>query len=269
MQSTRRSFLASAVAAAPLFAKSANVPFHLGVATYSLRKLSRSDAIAAIKKMGVTHVSVKEYHLRYNSTPEELASGRKEFEAAGLKIMSGGNIDLKGDEAKIRAMFDYAKGAGMPMIVCAPSQATIPAVEKMVKEYNIRVAIHNHGPEDKFFPDPQSVLEAIKGRDPRMGLCVDIGHTARTGRDVVESIRLAGKRLFDLHVKDLKDLKDKAAQVAVGEGAMPMKEIFATLKKMNFRGGCMLEYEINADNPVPGMIQSFDHMRKLLAEMPS
>ncbi len=114
MQSTRRSFLASAVAAAPLFAKSANVPFHLGVATYSLRKLSRSDAIAAIKKMGVTHVSVKEYHLRYNSTPEELASGRKEFEAAGLKIMSGGNIDLKGDEAKIRAMFDYAKGAGMP-----------------------------------------------------------------------------------------------------------------------------------------------------------
>ena len=102
-----------------------------------------------------------------------------------------------------------------------------------------------------------------------MGLCVDIGHTARTGRDVVESIRLTGKRLFDLHVKDLKDLKDKSAQVAVGEGAMPMKEIFVALKRMNFRGGCMLEYEINADNPVPGMIKSFDHMRKVLAEMAS
>jgi len=198
-------------------------------------------------------------------TPEELAAGRKEFEAAGLKILSGGNIDLKGDEAKIRAMFEYAKAAGMPMIVCAPSQATIPTVEKMVKEYNIRVAIHNHGPEDKFFPSPQSVLEAVDGRDPRMGLCIDIGHTARTGVDVVESLRLAGKRLFDLHVKDLKDLKVSKSQCIVGEGAMPMREIFTTLKKMNFKGGCMLEYEIDADNPVPGMVKSFANMRKLLA----
>jgi len=261
---SRRSFLASALAA-PWVANAANVPFQLGVATYSLRKLSRTDAIAAIKRMGVTAVSVKEYHLRYDSTPEELAAGRKEFEAAGLKILSGGNIDLKGDEAKIRAMFEYAKAAGMPMIVCAPSQQTIPTVERMVKEYDIRVAIHNHGPEDKFFPSPQSVLEAVKGRDARMGLCIDIGHTARTGVDVVESLRLAGKRLFDLHVKDLKDLKVSKSQCIVGEGAMPMREIFTALKKMNFKGGCMLEYEIDADNPVPGMIKSFANMRKLLA----
>jgi sugar phosphate isomerase/epimerase len=262
----RRTFLACA-AAAPLLSKTAKAPFELGVATYSLRKLSRRDAIAAIQKMGVTAVSVKEYHLRYDSTPEELAAGRKEFAAAGLKILSGGNIDLKGDEGKIRAMFEYARGAGMPMMVCAPSQATVPVVERMVKEYNIRVAIHNHGPEDKFFPTPQSVLEAIEGRDARMGLCIDIGHTTRTGVDVVESLRLAGKRLFDLHVKDLKDLKVKESQCIVGEGAMPMREIFATLKKMNYRGGCMLEYEIDADNPVPGMMRSFENMRRILGEV--
>jgi sugar phosphate isomerase/epimerase len=265
----RRSFLASAALAAPIFAKGSQAPFVLGVATYSLRKLSRADAIAAIRKMDVHHVSIKEYHLPYVSTPEQIAAGRKEFESAGLKILSGGNIDLKGDEAKIRKMFEYAKAAGMPTIVCAPSQETIPTVEKMVKEFNIRVAIHNHGPEDKFFPTPASVLEAVKGRDPRMGLCIDIGHTVRTGADVVQSIKDAGNRLFDMHVKDLKNLKDKDSQCAVGEGAMPMREIFATLKKLKYRGGCMLEYEINADNPVPGMITSFANMRKMLAEMPS
>lgn len=264
----RRAFLASA-AAAPLFGKAATVPFKLGVATYSLRKFSRTDAIAAIKKMDVHYVSIKEYHLLYKSTPEELAAGRKEFEAAGLKILSGGNIGLTGDEPTIRKMFEYAKGAGMTTIVCAPSHETIPVVERMVKEFNIRTAIHNHGPEDKHFPTPQSVLEALKGRDARMGLCIDIGHTSRTGVDVVESIKLAGNKLFDMHVKDLKDPKGKASQCIVGEGSLPMREIFATLKKMNYKGGCMLEYEIEADNPVAGMIKSFDNMRKIIATLAS
>jgi sugar phosphate isomerase/epimerase len=105
--------------------------------------------------------------------------------------------------------------------------------------------------------------------DPRMGLCIDIGHTARTGVDVVESIALAGSRLLDMHVKDLKDLMGKDSQCAVGEGAMPMKKIFAQLMKMNFTGGVMLEYEINADNPVPGMKKSFDYMRQVLRELQS
>lgn len=264
---TRRTFLASA-AIAP-FASAAKVPFVLGVASYSLRKLSRADAIKAIQKLDVHHLSVKEYHLKYTSSPEEIDAAKKEFAAAKIKIASGGNIDLKGDDATLRKMFEYAKAAGMPMMVCAPSAATLPKVEKLVKEFNIRTAIHNHGPEDKHFPTPQSVLDAVKNMDPRMGLCIDIGHTVRTGADVVESIRVAGQagRLFDLHVKDLKDLKDSKSQVAVGEGAMPIKEVFQALKKMNFKGGAMLEYEINADNPVPGMEASFAHMRKVLAEI--
>jgi sugar phosphate isomerase/epimerase len=265
--STRRDFLAAALAAPAFAAKGDKVkaPFKLGVATYSLRKLSRADAIAGIKKMGVQYVSIKEFHLRYTSTPEELAAGAKEFRDAGITILSGGNIGLsESGEAKLRRYFDYAKGAGMPMMVCAPTHETLPIVHKLVKEYNIKAAIHNHGPEDRHFPSPQSVLEAIKGFDPRVGLCIDIGHTARTGVDVVDSIKLAGTRLLDMHVKDLKDLKDKDSQCAVGEGAMPMREIFATLKKMNYRGGCMLEYEIKPDDPVPGMIQSFAYMRKLL-----
>jgi sugar phosphate isomerase/epimerase len=181
--------------------------------------------------------------------------------------LSGGNIDLKGDDATLRKMFEYAKAAGMPMMVCAPSHETLPKVEKLAQEFNIRLAIHNHGPEDKHFPSPQSVLDAVKSMDKRIGLCIDIGHTARTGADVVESINVAAKagRLFDLHLKDLADLKVSKSQCAVGEGKMPMKEIFAALKKNNYKGGAMLEYEIEPNNPLPGMMKSFENMRRMLA----
>ena len=273
---TRRSFLAATAAASAtvpgLFA-AGKVPFKLGVATYSLRKFSRPDAIAIIKRLGIEYVSVKEFHLKYTSTPEEIAAARKEFAAAGLKILSGGNISLADkDPANLRKMFEYAKACGMPMMVCAPTHETLPIVHGLAKEYKIKLAIHNHGPEDKHFPSPQSVLDAIKGYDPLVGLCIDVGHTARTGVDVVESIKLAGPRLLDMHFKDLREFKgDKArdTQVAVGEGIMPIKEIFAQLKAMNYKGGCMLEYEINADNPEAGMAKSFEYMRQVIATLPS
>jgi sugar phosphate isomerase/epimerase len=264
----RRTFL-SATAALAAFRGSpamgrAPDDLKLGVASYSLRKFSRAKAIEMIKQLDTPYVSIKSFHLPYESTPAEIAAGRKEFEDAGLKILSGGNIDLK-KPAELRAMFEYAKMAGMPMMVCAPSHATLSQVEKLVKEYNIKTAIHNHGPEDKEFPSPQSVLKAIKGMDPRVGLCIDVGHTARTGVDVVESIREAGPRLLDMHIKDLRNPRDKASQCAVGDGALPIVAIFKELEKMKYQGGVMLEYEIHADNPLPGMIKSFAYMRGVLA----
>jgi sugar phosphate isomerase/epimerase len=267
---TRRTFLASALAAPVLAAgKFKKDPLKLGVASYSLRELPRKDAIAAIVQLETQYVSIKEYHLRYKSTPEELAAGVKEFKDAGLTILSGGNIDLKGDDATLRKMFEYAKAATMPVMVCAPSHETLSKVEKLAQEFNIKLAIHNHGPEDKHFPSPQSVLDAIKGMDKRVGMCIDIGHTARTGADVVESIDTAIKagRLFDLHLKDLTDMKVSKSQCIVGEGKMPIKEIFQTLKKHKYAGGAMLEYEIEAKNPVPGMVKSFENMRRIMSQI--
>ncbi len=267
---TRRSFLATTAAAASATPSllAAKVPFKLGVATYSLRKKSRAEAIAIINKLGIEYVSIKDMHLPFTSTPAEIAAARKEFAAAGLKILSGGNIGLTDkDPAELRKLFEYAKACGTPMIVCAPNHETLPTVHKLAKEYKLRLAIHNHGPEDKEFPTPQSVLEAIKGFDPLVGLCIDIGHTARAGADLVESIKLAGSRLHDMHFKDLKEFKGPKAGntlAAVGEGIMPIKEIFTQLKAMNYRGGCMLEYEIHPDDPAPGMAKSFAYMRKVI-----
>ena len=240
--------------------------FKLGVASYSLREYSRALAIKCIQELRTPYVSVKEFHLPYRSSPEELESGRKEFARAGLTIVSGGNISFaKDDPDDVRRYFEYARMCGMPMMVCAPTHTNLRTIEKFVREYNIRIAIHNHGPEDKQFPTPQSVLAVVRDMDPRCGLCMDVGHSARAGANVVESIAEAGSRLFDMHIKDLRTFEPHAVQCDVGEGIMPIVGIFQQLHKIGYQGCVNLEYEINGDNPLPGMQISFSYMRGVLA----
>jgi sugar phosphate isomerase/epimerase len=200
-----------------------------------------------------------------------VAAAAKEFTDAGLKITSGGNVDMSKDTTieQLRKHFEYAKNAGIPMMVCAPTHDNMKMVETLVKEYSIRIAIHNHGPEDKHFPTPQSVLEVVRKLDDRCGLCMDVGHSARTGIDVVKTIADAGSRLMDMHVKDLSDLSKKESQCDVGDGDMPIPGIFKQLKKMNYQGCVNLEYEINAKDPMPGIQRSFSYMRGVLAGLAS
>lgn len=272
--STRRSFFGATAAAFAAsrsgFSATTSDPgdIRLGVASYSFREFQRHLAIEGVKKLNIPYINIKDVHLPLNSTPEEIAKARKDFDKAGLTIVGGGNVSFQhNDEADIKSKFEYAKLAGMPLIVCAPTHETLPKMEKYVKEYNIKIAVHNHGPEDKHFPTPKSVLDAVKDMDPRCGLCMDCGHTARTGVDVVEWIRIAGPRLLDMHIKDLKNFTSKDSQVAVGDGMMPIPAIFKELKRMNYQGYVNLEYEINADDPLPGMQKSFAYMRGVLAGM--
>lgn len=273
---TRRGFLTSAVAGAGIAGavQAANgqapgqdsLDIKLGVASYSLREFQRGLAIKTIQQLKVSNVSVKEYHLPYRSTPEELREGAMEFGKAGIRIVGGGVVYMtQDDDNDIRRYFDYAKHCGMPLMAIGPTAKTLPRIERFVKEYNIQVAIHNHGPEDEHFPSPEVALKAIKDMDPRVGVCIDVGHTVRTGTNPVDSIRAAGDRLLDMHIKDLRDPKDSNSQVPVGEGALPILEIFKQLKAMKYQGSVNLEYEIDADNPLLGMAKSFSFMRGVLA----
>lgn len=246
--------------------EAAPLGFRIGVATYSLREFQRGLAIRMIKQLGVTEVSVKDFHLPYTSTPAEISKAVSDFTKAGLTIVSGGNTDLKSSNpAELRPYFVYAKACGMPMLVAAPLHENLGAIEKLAKEFDIKIAIHTHGPEDKNFPTPKVVLDAVKGMDPRMGLCMDVGHSMRGGADVVQEIANAGPRLLDMHFKDLKDGKVKESQCDVGDGVMPVVEIFKQLRKVGYRGSVNLEYEINEDNPVPGMLHSFGYMKGVVA----
>lgn len=269
---SRRTFLtasAAMLAASRLeFGATADDPreFKIGVASYSLRKFSRAQAIPMLKQMNVRWVNIKDFHLPLNSTPEEIKTARKEFDDAGLILEGCGNVTFnKTDDDDIRSKFEYAKLAGFPLIVCAPTHETLPRMEKFVKEYNIKIAVHNHGPEDKHFPTPQSVLDVVKNMDPRCGLCIDIGHTSRTGVDIVESIRQAGPRLHSMHVKDLSSTTAKESQCDIGDGILPFVAIFKQLHKMNYTGGVMLEYEIHETDPMMGMQKSLAFERGLMA----
>lgn len=272
---SRRSMLSSLVAAGGFVITSkgsaqeyrmGGADFKLGIASYSFRKFPREQAIQMSKELGTPYLNIKDFHLALNSTPEQIDAAKKEFQDAGIILVGCGNVSFaKDDPADIRAKFEYAKRAGFPLIVCAPTAVTLPKLEPYVKEYDIKIAVHNHGPEDKHFPTPQSVLAIVKNMDPRCGLCIDVGHTSRTGVDVVESIAEAGPRLLDMHIKDLADPRAKDTQVAVGEGKIPIPQIFLQLIKMKYSGCVNLEYEINETDPLPGMQKSFAYMRGVLA----
>lgn len=241
-------------------------PLKLGVASYSLRQFPRAAAIEMIRALRTPYVNIKSVHLPYTLSAADVATARREFEAAGLTIVGGGTITFERDtDDEVGKYFAYAKGAGMRLIVATAAPTILPRIERFARRFDIAVAIHNHGPEDPHYPSPYDVLRYVKGMDPRMGLCVDIGHTARAGTDVVKALADAGPRVLDLHIKDLRDLKVRDSQTIVGEGAMPITDIFRQLIAMRYAGYANLEYEIDANDPLPGMKQSFAHMRGVLA----
>jgi sugar phosphate isomerase/epimerase len=242
-------------------------PIRLGVASYSFRKFGIPDVIKFMKELNTPYLNVKEMHLPMTNAAE-VKQVSDEYRAASIRLTAAGAIYfLKDADDDMRQKFEYCKIAGIPLIVAGPTPETLPRLEKFAKEYDIKIAIHNHGPEDKYFPSPLDALKAVKNMDPRMGLCIDVGHAARAGTDVPSAIGAAGPRLFDVHMKDLTNASGKWVQVAVGDGELPVARIFSALIAIKYPGYVDLEYEIHEDDPMPGMIKSLAYMRGVLAGM--
>jgi sugar phosphate isomerase/epimerase len=242
----------------------------VGVATYTLRELPIEEAIKGVHRVGLKYVSIKNVknHIDLSHSSEERKQRAKMFRDAGLVPLSVGNVSMRTGEADIRKAFEYARDIDVPTIVCAPSLEAIPFLDKMVKEFNIRLAIHNHGPEDKgFFPSPYDVMRAVEKFDERIGLCIDVGHTARAGVDPAESILKCQERLYDLHMKDISALGNKNTPIEGGRGILDSKSILAALLKIKYRGLVGFEYEKDGKDPVPGLAESVGYIKGLLAAM--
>ncbi len=237
----------------------------MGMASYSLRKFTLEQAIAMTKEAGVKYISLKEVHLPLKSTPEERREARGKIEAAGLALLSGGVIYIKDDEAEVRNIFEYAKDAGMPTIVCSPEPVALDTVERMAKAYDILVAIHNHGPGDKKYPSPLDVLNLVRSRDSRMGICIDVGHTVRLGEDPAAAIRQCAPRLHDFHMKDETQAAAKGAPTEVGRGVIDIVAVLNALVNMGYSHHVGLEYEAHENAPMPGIVESFAYIRGALA----
>jgi len=278
---SRRDFVRSAALVAGTFASATDLlaltlgspaaddasPIRFGVASYTFRNFTRAQLIAHLKQLNVLALNCKDVKDHLPIDAQQEAAALADYAAAGITLHAAGTIYFPKDEdADIRAKFEYCKRAGIGVIVAGdPAPETLPRIEKFVKEYDIRFAIHNHGPEDKIWHSPLDVLKAVKGMDPRIGCCIDVGHTVRAGTDVVQAIREAGPRLHNVHIKDLTNFTEKESQVAVGEGMMPVRKIFEALIAQKYKGFVDLEYEIHPDDPMPGIIASFAYMRGVLA----
>ncbi len=273
---TRRAFMESAAALAASGAlapsTSAAAPpagrtLTLGVASYSTRKFTLDQTLEMAKTLGVTSMTFKDVHIPRTDSPDATRALRAKIAAAGITVMGGGTITLPNDPVEIRKNFEYAKAAGFPLIFTSPDPAALDTIEQMAKEYDVKVAIHNHGPEDKWWPRPQDAYAAVKSRDSRLGLCIDVGHTLRTGTDPVAACRECKDRLYDMHVKDLAVKTDRDSQVAVGRGLIDFPALFRTLLDIGYQGQVGLEYEIHEDDPLPGMIESLAYERGILAAL--
>jgi sugar phosphate isomerase/epimerase len=280
---TRRNFVRSGAFAVGALAASSDLfafaqqqpsrgepsPIRLGLASYTFRNFSRAQLIVFMKQLKVFALNAKDVKDHLPMDAKQEAAALADYAAADISLHAAGTIYFAKDEdADIRSKFEYCKRAGIAVIVAGdPAPETLPRIEKFVKEYDIRIAIHNHGPEDKLWPSPLEVLKAVKGMDPRMGCCIDVGHTARAGTDVVQAIHEVGPRLFNVHMKDLTDFQSKDSQVAVGEGIIPVRRMFEALINTKYGGFVDLEYEIHPDDPMPGVSSSFAYMRGVLSGM--
>jgi inosose dehydratase len=248
-------------------------PWHglkVGVATYTLRELPIEEAIKGVKRVGLKYVSIKNVknHIDLSHASAERKQRAQMFRDAGLIPLSVGNVSMRTGEADIRQAFEYARDIGVPTIVCAPSLEAIPILDKMVKEFDIKLAIHNHGPEDKgFFPSPFDVMRAVEKFDKRIGLCIDVGHTARAGVDPADSILKCQERLYDLHMKDISALGNKNTPIEGGRGILDTTSILAALLKIKYQGLVGFEYEKDGKDPVPGLAESVGYVKGVLAGM--
>lgn len=231
-----------------------------GIAGYTFAKFDLEKSIAMMKKVNVQYLSVKDFHLPLNSSDDKIQSVLKQFADAGIKVYAVGVIYMKSKEAVDEA-FNYAQRVGVPLIVGVPNPELLDYTESVVKSSGIRLAIHNHGPEDKLYPGPKNVYDLIKDRDEKMGICLDIGHALRAGADPAEALKLYKNRIFDLHIKDVSAAVPDAKAIEVGRGAIDFPGLVKALYKIKFQGICSVEFEKDMTDPLAGLAESIGYFR--------
>lgn len=245
-------------------------PLKIGVATVSLKSLPLENMLAVVKRVGLQEISLHRAHSPWENTPEAWRATAEKIRAAGITPRCCGVIYLKNDEPAMRRMMEYVKILGVPLFSCSPEPAALPLLEKLVREYDLRCAIHNHGPEDKVWPTAASIMAAIGPLDARIGLCLDIGHSYRAGEDPVATIKHYQARLYDVHLKDsMAGVGEQDMPVEIGRGKINLGAVLASLRELGYSGHAWLEYEKDPNDPVPGLAESTGYIRGLLNGVPT
>jgi len=232
----------------------------IGMAGYTFAKFDVEKSIAMMKRVNISNLSVKEFHLPLDSAPEKIQSVLAQFKEGGINVYAVGVIYMKTKEAVDQA-FEYAKKVGVSLIVGVPNPELLDYTEEKVKSTNIRIAIHNHGPEDKLYPSPKNVHDLIKNRDEKMGLCIDIGHSTRAGQDPAKAVTEYKQRVFDLHIKDVSAAVKDGKAIEVGRGVINFPAFVKALDKIKYQGQCSFEFEKDMTDSLPGIAESVGYFK--------
>lgn len=235
-----------------------------GMAGYSFVNYTIDQTIAIMNRVGISNLSVKDFHLPLNSSRQTINEVLTRFRNGGIHVYTVGVIYMK-TEAEVDHAFDYAQRVGVPLIVGVPGYDLLAYTEKKVKATGIRIAIHNHGPEDKLYPGPKDVYDRISKMDSRVGLCLDIGHAFRAGAKPEKAVTDYASRIFDLHIKDVTAAKADAKAIEVGRGAIDFPALIAALRKIQYKGVCSIEFEKDMKDALPGIAESAGYLRGVMS----
>lgn len=241
--------------------KSANLK--LGLASYTLRNFKVDDVIKMCKRVGINNIALKSMHMPLESSPDEIKKIAAEIRGAGLNLYGAGVIYMKTPQ-EVENAFAYAKNAGLEMIIGVPNHDLLPLANEQVKKYNIKLAIHNHGPGDDLYSSPNGIYTRIKDLDKRIGFCIDIGHVKRIKQDPVEMIEKYNDRLYDMHMKDVDKDTDDGVPVEIGRGIIDIPGVIKALNKVKYTGNIAFEYEKDGEDPLPGLAESVGYVRGIM-----
>jgi sugar phosphate isomerase/epimerase len=247
----------------PLPPDEPDIPFELGIASYTFREFNLEDTIAMTARLGIKNLCLKSMHLPLESTPEEIKTKAAMVRDAGIDLYAGGVIYMNTAE-EVENAFAYAGFAGMKLIVGSPALALLEQCNKKVKETGIKLAIHNHGPGDDKYPTPGSVYELVKNLDPGMGLCVDIGHTIRIGGDPIKDTAKYLDRVHDIHIKDEDKADPSGNTCEIGHGVIDIPGFLKMLLEKNYSNVVSFEYEKDEKDPLAGLAESVGYVRGVL-----
>jgi inosose dehydratase len=239
-------------------------PFELGLASYTFREFSLDATLVMARRLGLARIALKDMHLPLDSPEEAIRAAIEKVKAAGL-VAYGCGVVYMAKEAEVDRAFAYARVGGMGIIIGVPDHGLLARAELRVRETGIGLAIHNHGPGDRHYPTPRSILDRIEGLDPRIGVCLDVGHCQRAGLDPSEEANRCGRRLLDIHLKDVTASTEQGVAVEAGRGVVEMPRFLRTLDEIGFRGTAAFEYEKDGGDPFGGLAESVGYVRGVLA----
>ena len=208
--------------------------FRIGMAGYTFIKIDLDKALETLQKVDLHYLCIKDFYLPLNSNADQIAQFKEKLKSKGVTGYAVGPIYMK-SEAEIDLAFDYAQKVGVKLIVGIPSYELLPYVEKKVKEYGFNYAIHLHGPDIATFQDAEEVWNHVKDLDPRIGMCLDIGHDTRNGKDPVADLKKYHSRVFDIHLKDVTGKTKMGYSLEIGRGIIDFPAFVKMLRKVGYR----------------------------------